>query len=298
MKYYKHPGFMKSVSALDSRGGSYRNAATKVFAILAKVQEQEFSSSSSIFNLKETKNKEIRIPNCIKYELDKHCRLITTRSNNKQVFLFAGTHDDAERWLNNHNGKALSELEIHKKEDNIPVVNVFQSGNINIPTDIHDIIAAEFNNLLTESLQNQYDISSRRKEIAGIRQDIRIKLAEINDTDPIDCDKQYEEQSEIIIAKKDIGENDCPNLLAHVQKINDLVRENKIKSASELIEPMEGNVALLKLRLKYIQSLEILVSEMKAEILFRKKLHKLAIALGLDVPDKNEKKIPVEEMLV
>lgn len=299
MKYYKHPDFIKSLHTLYRKDDKYRQAAMRVLAILAKIQEQDvFSSNEIIHRINQTKNGEKRVSNCIKYDLGSGCRLVTTKNNEEQIFLFAGTHDNTETWLNNHKRKTFSKIDIKNKKDKIPILKNLSKENINIPTDVHDVVESAFNNLLNESRANKYSISTRRNEIADIRENIRISMAELNNSKLTECDKNYNEQNEIKNTKNDISKYNCQNMMEYIQKTDKLVKENNIKDASKLVEPMESNIALLKLRLKYIQSLEMLISEMKSEITFREKLHKLAIALGLDVPDEGDKKIPTGKELV
>ncbi len=283
MKYYKHPEFIKSVYELYKKDGRYRKAATKVLAVLAKIQEQGFFSRNEIIHgINKIRNGENRLSSCIKYDIGSGCRLITTKNDNEQVFLFAGTHEDADKWLGNHNNKNFKKIDIRKKESEIAISVTPLENNIDIPTGVNDIVGAAFNNLLEESRINQQKISSRRKEIAELRQEIRINRVTLVGGELKELNKGYNEESEINNAKVNISKHNCPDIIDAVEKVDNFVKENKVKDAFKLLEPIEGNVTLLKLRLKYVQSLESLVGEIKAEIDIENKIHKVAVALDLD----------------
>jgi hypothetical protein len=55
--------------------------------------------------LPRTKHGETRIPNVEKYDLSDSCRLVVQLVDGvtkTRAFLFCGSHDDTERWLDNH----------------------------------------------------------------------------------------------------------------------------------------------------------------------------------------------------
>lgn len=49
-----------------------------------------------------TKHGELRIKNCVKFDLGSGYRLITLKHAEKVVVLYAGSHDDCDRWLENN----------------------------------------------------------------------------------------------------------------------------------------------------------------------------------------------------
>jgi len=53
---------------------------------------------------KVTRHGELRIKNCIKYDLGAGYRLICIKQGCQLVLLYVGTHDDCDRWLNSNRG--------------------------------------------------------------------------------------------------------------------------------------------------------------------------------------------------
>jgi hypothetical protein len=51
---------------------------------------------------KRTKNGELRIKNCIKYDLGGGYRLVTIRNYEHLLVVFIGTHDETNQWIENH----------------------------------------------------------------------------------------------------------------------------------------------------------------------------------------------------
>lgn len=53
---------------------------------------------------KRTKYGELRVQNCIKYDLGAGYRLITIKKQDQLYLQFLGSHDEADSWLNLHKG--------------------------------------------------------------------------------------------------------------------------------------------------------------------------------------------------
>ncbi len=51
---------------------------------------------------KRTRNGELRIKNCVKYNLSSGYRLITIKVGGHLLVPFAGTHDDSDKWIERH----------------------------------------------------------------------------------------------------------------------------------------------------------------------------------------------------
>ncbi len=68
--------------------------------VLGDLQEQEIQS-------KRTKKGELRLKNCLKYDLGSGYRLICLRHDNDLYLLYVGSHDDCDRWLNRQRGGRL-----------------------------------------------------------------------------------------------------------------------------------------------------------------------------------------------
>lgn len=94
----------QSIRALWNRGGQQQKAAEKVNQIIGAL---EMEGDNALKRLPVTKNGETRIKNCVKYDLPGYCRLITIQENNICTFVFLGTHDECDKWLNNNKGLTL-----------------------------------------------------------------------------------------------------------------------------------------------------------------------------------------------
>lgn len=69
-------------------------------ALLAK----ERGNEEGVFPLKQTNHGETRLENCEKYDLGDGCRLVGVFAGELGLFVYAGTHDDVEHWLETHKG--------------------------------------------------------------------------------------------------------------------------------------------------------------------------------------------------
>ena len=58
--------------------------------------------------IKRTKNGELRVRNCQKYDLGSGYRLICVKEGPHLFLLYIGTHDECDRWLNNNRGITLA----------------------------------------------------------------------------------------------------------------------------------------------------------------------------------------------
>ena len=101
MDFYRHIGLPKNMQELLKKGGSFARAANVVEALLTKLSHEVGSLK---IDLKTTDNGEARIPHCKKYGLPGFCRLVTVQKNGKCIFLYVGSHDDTDKWLNAHKG--------------------------------------------------------------------------------------------------------------------------------------------------------------------------------------------------
>ena len=94
------PQFTKCLRALGRKGKIGKNAKMKALAAKGEADE-----SGQITVVKTTNHGESRIPNVEKFDLGAAYRLVVQLVDSKEqirAFLFAGDHDDTERWLDNH----------------------------------------------------------------------------------------------------------------------------------------------------------------------------------------------------
>lgn len=93
--------FNKSLAALRRAGGLAARAANEVDSILGRLVLQG-GATNEIGKL--TKHGESRIRNCVKYDLSGGYRLVCITQDEYILFLYAGSHDDCDRWINNNRG--------------------------------------------------------------------------------------------------------------------------------------------------------------------------------------------------
>lgn len=90
----------KQLAELRRTGKKAELAAAKCESILADIQR--FGCQAEAVAGKRTRHGEQRIRNCVKYDLGGGYRLITIRVNCHLLVPFAGTHDEADQWLEHH----------------------------------------------------------------------------------------------------------------------------------------------------------------------------------------------------
>lgn len=90
--------YVKCCEGLHKRGKTGKVVYDKVC-----VAEKE-AREGAIKTIQRTHNGENRIPDVEKYDLPYDYRLVIQRVKDGKVFLFVGSHDDAEQWLENHRG--------------------------------------------------------------------------------------------------------------------------------------------------------------------------------------------------
>lgn len=106
MQYLQYRDFLESLRKMQKKGQSYSRPFGKALdAYTRGTNASNDTSFESVFaGLKTTDNGESRIQYAKKYDLGRGCRLVIVKKNDMCVFLFAGTHDDEEKWLDSHRG--------------------------------------------------------------------------------------------------------------------------------------------------------------------------------------------------
>jgi hypothetical protein len=115
VRYAQGVDYPLSLVELIRRGNQYRVASQKAGEIWARAHQG--LKPEQVFNgIAVTHHGEGRIPNSIKYDLGRACRLVTIQTEKACVFLFAGTHEDTERWLERNRGL---QLKIRRTENKV-----------------------------------------------------------------------------------------------------------------------------------------------------------------------------------
>lgn len=101
MEFIKSRELPESINALKKRGGNFKRAADRVNSLLGEISngvEKPFEG------WKVTRHNESRVPKCVKYDITGACRLVTVQNDNACILLYAGNHDDVDRWLDRNRG--------------------------------------------------------------------------------------------------------------------------------------------------------------------------------------------------
>ncbi len=123
MQYMEYDDFRASVTAMYKKGGPFRNAADKIFAIRQKAFDG--LDHKDVFSVATTHYGESRIPHCVKYDLPGRARLVTVVNNGICMLLYAGDHDTVDEWLEKNRNIDF----ISKKQGDAQVIEpVFISG--------------------------------------------------------------------------------------------------------------------------------------------------------------------------
>jgi hypothetical protein len=120
MKFKDFRAFPPSLIALKKKGGRFAKAAESIEALQGRIEmySRGDSTDNPLHGLRFTKHGESRIRNCTKYDLDGFARLVTLQTNNYCILLYAGSHDDTDRWLETNAG-----LEIVVDERNVALLS-------------------------------------------------------------------------------------------------------------------------------------------------------------------------------
>ncbi len=116
------PKFLKSLNELRKQGGISFIAAKKAEDLIKRLLLRGRDCSTEIGRL--TRNGELRIKNCKKYDLGNGYRLICLRKAYHLILLYIGTHDECSRWLERNKGL---EYELNDAGDNTLLTTVTSS---------------------------------------------------------------------------------------------------------------------------------------------------------------------------
>lgn len=103
MKYNQDRDLLPSLRALYKRGGPYQKAAKTVEMVIGRIAS---GCQDPFEGIALTKHGENRVPKCRKYDLAGFCRLLTVVDDAFCYLLYAGSHDDCEKWLERNRGFA------------------------------------------------------------------------------------------------------------------------------------------------------------------------------------------------
>lgn len=97
LSVHRDKRFDERIKEFYTYGGTALLAAKKAEEIISRIVEEGRKNGFKFG--RRTRNGELRIKNCIKYDLGNGYRLICLRREYHFIVLYIGTHDDCSRWL-------------------------------------------------------------------------------------------------------------------------------------------------------------------------------------------------------
>ena len=122
----------KQLRALRREGKKAALAAEQAQDIIAKLRGGRFASMEAGST---TKNGELRLKGCLKYDLGSGYRMVTLKQGRDLYVLHIGSHDDCHRWLENN--RDFSVEQVKKRYSKLRMA----AGDI--PCDVPEDAAAE-----------------------------------------------------------------------------------------------------------------------------------------------------------
>lgn len=98
IKYVEHKDFRQNIQKMTKAGGTTQKAAIIIKSMFGSIQ----MGDDPFIGLQTTNHGESRIAKCIKYDLPGRSRLITVQDEKIVFLLFAGNHEDSDKWLDRH----------------------------------------------------------------------------------------------------------------------------------------------------------------------------------------------------
>jgi hypothetical protein len=138
---HRAPQLHKCLTKLCRAGGRALLAAEQVETILTRLASYTGRYSEAVH--KRTRHGEARIEKCKKFDLVGGYRLVYICEAQQYYFLFAGTHDDCDRWLTHHRDLTLEMLEAPTTSGATPAAEVTQAAEHAVPQsdlDYDDIV--------------------------------------------------------------------------------------------------------------------------------------------------------------
>jgi hypothetical protein len=130
---HRDPQLHKCLTKLRRAGGRALLAAEQVETILARLAAHEGKHPDAVH--KRTRHGEARIEKCKKFDLVGGYRLVYIYEAQQYYFLFAGTHDDCDRWLTHHRDLTLEMPEAPTTAGATPKADVTQAAEPAVPQD-------------------------------------------------------------------------------------------------------------------------------------------------------------------
>jgi superfamily I DNA/RNA helicase len=112
-------------------------------AVMTKVQMAVITAQNTgVLDLAPTHHGETRLPDCEKYDIGSGYRLVVQYSGDHGIFVFVGTHDETDQWLECHKKDRIT-IDDDRRIASVPVstaptVDLSSTFNANAPEDMAD----------------------------------------------------------------------------------------------------------------------------------------------------------------
>lgn len=243
MKYATHHDFMPSVYNLYKKNGLYKNVAQRVLGEWAKTQNEakHVFRDNDVCNIPLTHRGENRIQHCRKYNLSNNCRLITVFDQDTLIFLFLGTHEEGDEWLDkNRGGEFFSTLKTAASETTISHIPVA------IPT--HTIkIAPEITTQVTQ-LRDEINTLKHEIEAWSTLIDYQHGTSETTNNGALETDRTF------------FLKEDTPFFFKRIEKIADNLKKHNTIVAQSEIDKTAFFMEIFFLKMQHIDKLKQLIS--------------------------------------
>lgn len=115
---------LKKMRRTGKKGGL---AALQSELLIEKIKNRGILSAE-VYR-KRTRNGEYRIGNCVKYDLGNGYRLVTVRSGRHLYIVFAGTHDETDKWLVHNKYYEIAPADPTYRHEKLPM-NAVHDGEV------------------------------------------------------------------------------------------------------------------------------------------------------------------------
>lgn len=229
MRYEKHPDFMRSLYDFHRK---QKKLANKVLVAWAKSQANDLFCDNDVFSdLRPTS--ENRIRHCVKYTLNNNARLVTVKDQNVCMFLFVGTHDETEYWLDKNKGNKFIDNSVCGEMQQALSVKPVKNYMVN--------------------WQGANDLVLLRKELAEIRRNLR------NDQEFFGLSNRFDSKNNTKQLRKVTGDfvkNDVILFKGNLNKIQFFAQSRLTDSALKKAEDLELFAEFFNLKVTYIHKLK------------------------------------------
>ena len=148
---YSSRSLAKQLHGLQKAGKKAESPPSKCETIINDIKRNGCQCEGVLSQ--RTRKGELRIKNCIKYDLGGGYRLVTIRADSHLFITFVGSHDDTDQWIEHHRYDTFSPGKLlYRCEERI------------IPSDITETPAAE--NFKADDIDDDYEdqLSARLDE--------------------------------------------------------------------------------------------------------------------------------------